>query len=285
MDGILNVDKPAGMTSHDVVNQVRRISGLRRIGHAGTLDPLATGVLLMGVGKGTRLLEYLQGLPKVYEAVIRLGQTTNTYDAEGEVVAERPLPTLTTADIEAALAPLRGVIQQKPPIFSALRKDGKRLYQLARQGEVVDVPAREVTVYELTLLAWESPLVSVRVLCSTGTYIRSLAHDLGESLGCGGHIAALCRTAVGDFASTTAVPLEEITAFEQQILPLDTAVAHLARLDLTGEEAVWAKNGRFLPLLAGQPTAEQVRAYAPDGRLVGVLRRQAEYWQAEKILI
>jgi tRNA pseudouridine55 synthase len=285
VEGVLNIDKPGGMTSHDVVNRIRRLTGIRRIGHAGTLDPLATGVLLLCIGRTTRLVEYLVGHDKVYEVTVRLGQTTNTYDAEGEVVAERPFTQLTTTQIEQALAPFRGPSQQKPPIYSAIKKDGQPLYKLARAGVEVDVPAREVIIHTLELLDVALPELRLRVNCSSGTYIRSLAHDLGEALGCGGHVTALRRTAVGDFGVTDAVPLAELTAqnWPAYVLAGDTAVTHLPRLDLTADQTAALQNGQRPPRQAGQPQSRWLRAYDAAGQFVGIVTAHEEYLQARKI--
>ncbi|MFW5942793.1 MAG: tRNA pseudouridine(55) synthase TruB, partial [Chloroflexota bacterium] len=199
MEGLLNVDKPLHLTSHDVVARVRRLCDTRRVGHAGTLDPLASGVLVLAVGRATRLLEYVVGQPKEYQARVRLGQETNTYDGEGEITAQRPVP-VTRADVEQALQQFRGDIAQIPPMYSALKKGGKRLYELARQGKEVEREARRVTIYDLEILTWDRPVLTVRVRCSTGTYIRSLAHDLGQALGTGAYLSGLRRTAIGAFS-------------------------------------------------------------------------------------
>ncbi len=284
-EGVLNIDKPGGLTSHDVVNRIRRLTGIRRIGHAGTLDPLATGVLLLCIGRTTRLVEYLVGHDKVYEVTVRLGQTTNTYDAEGEVVAERPFIHLTHNQIEQALTPFRGPIQQKPPIYSAIKKDGQPLYKLARAGVEVDVPAREVTIHTLELLDVALPELRLRVNCSSGTYIRSLAHDLGEALGCGGHVTALRRTAVGDFGVADAVPLAELTAqnWSEYVLAGDTAVTHLPRLDLSADQKTALQNGQRPPRQPGQPQSHLLRAYDAAGQFVGIVTAHEEYLQARKI--
>lgn len=284
-EGILIIDKPGGITSHDVVNRIRRLTGIRRVGHAGTLDPLATGVLLLCVGHTTRLVEYLVGHDKVYEVTVRLGQATNTYDAEGKVVAERPFSHLTTTQIKQSLDQFRGPIQQKPPIYSAIKKDGQPLYKLARAGVDVDVPARAVTIHTLEILTITLPEVHLRVICSSGTYVRSLAHDLGEALGCGGHVTALRRTAVGDFAVTDAVPLDGLTAqnWPAYLLAGDTAVSHLPRLDLTAAQAEQLQNGQRPPRLPEQPLALLLRAYDPSGRFVGIVTAHEPYLQAQKI--
>ncbi len=291
-EGILNVDKPAGITSHDVVDQVRRLAGTRRVGHAGTLDPLATGVLLLCLGRATRLVAFLVGRPKVYETRLRLGQATTTYDAEGEVTAEAPAD-LTETSILAALPPFRGPIQQVPPMYSAVKRAGQPLYRLARQGLEVTRAARPVTVYELHLVAWEPPWLDLRVICSAGTYIRSLAHDLGQLLGCGAHVAALRRTAVGDFTVAEAWSLASLTAdtWARALAPADRAVAHLNRVDLTAAESQAVLNGqriartRFETTVSGpdQSSPTPVRAYGPDGVFLGLLRPVEAAWQPLKM--
>ncbi|MBA3530322.1 MAG: tRNA pseudouridine(55) synthase TruB, partial [Ardenticatenales bacterium] len=195
LDGLLIVDKPQGMTSHDVVARLRRVTRMKKIGHAGTLDPLATGVLVLALGKGTRTLEYLTGQDKVYEATVYLGQSTDSYDAEGEVLTRHEGALPEQSEVEAALDAFRGDIWQKPPIFSALKQGGEPLYKKARRGESVEIEARPVTIYNLVLTFWNPPEVGLYVHCSKGTYIRSLAHDLGVALGVGGHLKALRRTA------------------------------------------------------------------------------------------
>ena len=282
--GVLNIDKSAGMTSHDVVNRVRRVAQTRRVGHAGTLDPLATGVLLLCLGRATRLVEYLVGQPKVYEAEIRLGQTTNTYDADGEVVQERPL-TFSPQDLENALAQFRGEIEQVPPMFSAIKQDGQPLYKLARQGKEVARKTRQVTIFDLSVLAWDAPHLTVRVACSSGTYIRSLAHDLGEVLGCGGHITQLRRTAVGDFWVDTAVSLDDLSPenISSHLLPLDTAVAHLPRLDLTIQESDDLLQGKQTSSPSPHSPQTLARAYNPQAEFIGVVTATNDGWRAKKM--
>ncbi|MDX1613267.1 MAG: tRNA pseudouridine(55) synthase TruB, partial [Candidatus Promineifilaceae bacterium] len=246
--GLINIDKPAGLTSHDVVRQVRRIADMRRVGHTGTLDPLATGVLIVCLGRATRLAEYVVDLRKVYVTTVRLGQSTTTYDTEGQLTNERPV-NVDQAQIQAALAQFRGPIQQVPPLYSALKKDGVPLYQHARSGHQVERPARQVTVYELTVLAWQTPHLTLRVACSSGTYIRSLAHDLGEALGCGGHVVALRRTQVGSFSAEHAIPLDQLSAanLDRHLQPPDRAVTHLPEVRVDNDEAVRLLQGQTLP--------------------------------------
>jgi tRNA pseudouridine55 synthase len=282
--GLICVDKPAGLSSHDVVREVRRLTGIRRVGHTGTLDPTATGVLLICIGRATRLAEYVVGLPKQYETTIRLGQETDTYDSEGNILAERPV-TVTRSALLKALDRFRGPIDQTPPMFSAVKRGGQPLYKRARRGEVLPRPPRRVTIYELELLAWESPDLQVKVVCSTGTYIRSLAHDLGQELGCGGHVRALRRTAVGRFVVADAVALGDLSAanWPAFLLPPDAAVSHLPALTLTAEEARDLLFGRQVEARSGQPEAGLARAYAPDGDFIGLVTAGDGRWKPEKL--
>lgn len=283
--GLLLIDKPPGPSSHDVVNRLRKLSGTRRIGHAGTLDPLASGLMLLCLGRATRLVEYLVGLPKVYETTVRLGQTTETYDAEGRVAVERPFSHLTATAIEAALRRFSGTIWQQPPRYSAIKQGGQPLYKLARQGVAADAPLRPVTIYALDLLAWEPPFLRLRVACSSGTYIRSLGHDLGEALGCGGHLAALRRTAVGPFCLEQAAPLDDLTSenWGAALRPTETAVAHLPRLTLSVPDVERLLLGQRLPRHTGHPVGAFVALADPAGQFCGVLLAQEEYWQPHKM--
>ena len=285
MGGVLCVDKPLGITSHDVINRIRRLAGLRRVGHAGTLDPLATGVLLLCLGRSTRLIEYLVGHDKLYETTVRLGQSTTTYDAEGDIVEERPFTDLTLSQIKDALEPFRGQIQQQPPLYSAIKQGGQPLYKLARRGvKNVARQYRSVTIHEVTLLNWEPPFLSLRIACSSGTYIRSLGHDLGKALGCGGHLTALRRLAVGDFGLETAVPLGNLTPenIASHLLPPDTAVRHLPRLDLPETAAVAILQGKPVSQTK-QITAMLARAYGPDDQFLGIVIAQEGQWRARKM--
>src|SRR3954447_7456527 len=197
LHGFLNLDKPVGLTSHDVVARVRRIVGQKRVGHGGTLDPAASGVLPVGLGEATRLLEYLVDGRKRYQAVVELGRTTTTDDAEGDTVLLRPIPDVDEAVLRTMLASLTGTIEQVPPMYSALLVEGRRLYDLARKGVTLDLEARSVEIDQIDLVQWERPRLTIDVICGKGTYIRALARDLGEQLGCGAHLCALRRTAVG----------------------------------------------------------------------------------------
>lgn len=284
-EGLLVVDKPAGITSHDVVQQIRRLSQIRRVGHAGTLDPLATGVLLVCLGRATRLIEYLVGQPKTYIGVVRLGQKTDTYDAEGEVTQTRPV-TVGKEEIAAALNPFRGRIEQVPPLYSALKKEGQPLYKLARQGKIIDVPARPVTIYELEILAWDAPDLTLRVVCSAGTYIRSLAYDLGEQLGCGGHLVALRRTAVGMMTVDAAAPLTSLTPdnWSTYLHSSETAVSHLPRLNLTSAQVESLGKGQHPLREPDQPVALLMRGYDERGRFWGIVSPWQTNWKVEKLI-
>ncbi len=287
LNGILNVDKPAGLTSHDVVSRVRKLAALRRVGHAGTLDPLATGVLVVALGRATRLLEYVTDQPKTYEAVVRLGQTSATYDAEGPLSPPEPLPELSAETLDEALAPFRGPISQTPPMYSALKRGGRPLYELARQGVTVEREPRQVTIYDLRLLDWRPPDLRLRVVCSAGAYIRSLAHDLGRALGTGGYLTALQRTAIGSFQLADAVALDKLSAdnIVTFLLPPDSAVAHLPALALDGEAARLLRQGQRLPRPAGADEAPLVRAYGPGDDFVGVVSAAGDVWKPVKIFV
>ena len=233
LEGVLLVDKPAGLTSHDVVARLRRKLGMKRVGHAGPLAPLATGLLILLVGKATRVSQYLISLDKEYEGTIELGKVTNSHDAEGEVVETRPVPPLTEGELRAALQGFLGDQYQTPPMFSAIKVGGVPLYKKARQGEEVEREPRFIRVSSFELTRFASPLVDFRLQCSKGTYVRTLGHDLGQKLGCGAHLAALRRTATDRFRIGEALPLEEIERLtlpeiEKRLLPAHTAVPTLA---------------------------------------------------------
>ncbi|HZE30798.1 MAG TPA: tRNA pseudouridine(55) synthase TruB, partial [Actinoallomurus sp.] len=241
MNGLVIVDKPAGWTSHDVVGKLRRLAGTRRVGHAGTLDPMATGVLVIGVDKATRLLGHLALTEKSYDAVIRLGQSTNTDDAEGEITASASAAGVTEEALRAAVTDLTGTIEQIPPQVSAIKIDGRRAYKRVRDGEEVALKARPVTVYDFAIgdLRYDGDLldVSATVTCSSGTYIRALARDLGAALGVGGHLSYLRRTRVGPYDLPQARTIEQLTE-ELVVLPLADAVsAAFPRLNVSEDDA------------------------------------------------
>lgn len=286
LEGILNLNKPQGITSHDVVQVVRQVSGIKRVGHAGTLDPLATGVILVCIGRATRLVEYLVGQSKSYVARIRLGQVTDTYDAEGDIVSDVAI-SVSEADISQAAEQFRGRIQQQAPAYSAIKRDGQPLYKLARAGKQVDPPVREVSIFSLELRKWEEPFLELEVSCSSGTYVRSLAHDLGQALGCGGHITALERTSVGNFDLANAVALDTLLedTWSHHLLPSDQAVQHLPRVELSSEEAARIKMGQQIMRHSDDPQEPLIRIYEPDGRFLGVARYETTYWQPHKVFL
>jgi tRNA pseudouridine55 synthase len=280
-DGLVIVDKPGGLTSHDVVARIRRLAGTRRVGHAGTLDPMATGVLVVGVEKATRLLGYLTLTQKQYDATIRLGQSTSTDDAEGELTKTAPATGLTPETIDKAVAELTGEIQQVPPAVSAIKVDGQRAYKLTRAGAAPELKPRPVTVYEFTVTdirpVGEGSLIEVdaTVRCSSGTYVRALARDLGDKLGTGGHLTALRRTRVGEYGLDAAKTLDQL-AERFEVMPLaQAAAAAFPRRDLSADEARRLAHGGRLP--AGPPgtgTPGPTAAFAPDGSLVALLADQ-----------
>jgi tRNA pseudouridine55 synthase len=266
--GILNINKPAGWTSHDVVARVRRLAGETRVGHAGTLDPLAEGVLPILLGRATRLADFIQAGRKTYRAEIRLGIATSTDDAEGTVVEERPVPAF---DNNSVLDQFRGEIQQTPPAYSAIKVAGQRAYAVARRGGEVALQPRPVTIYDLRVLSIE-PL-TLEVTCSKGTYIRSLARDLALTLGTVGHLKHLVRTCVGPFTLDDAVTLESLDV-TQSLLPPDRALPDAPSFKPDPDALARLLNGQPIPVagLRGDP----VRVYDPEGRLVCIARADGE---------
>jgi len=276
--GILLIDKPAGITSHDVVARTRKRAGTRKVGHAGTLDPMATGLLVLGINNSTRLLTSLVGLDKEYFATIRLGSATNTDDADGEpieVAEPGRVDALTAAAVSAALVPLTGAIRQVPSSVSAIRVDGKRAYTLAREGEIVELAARSVTVSALEVLGSRREAhfydLDVRVRCSSGTYIRAIARDLGAALGVGGHLTALRRSMIGPFSVADAADLESLDVAAALIAPAAIAAALFPVFALDAEQAVDLGHGKRLVAERPEGLPGPVAAIAPDGRLVGLL--------------
>jgi tRNA pseudouridine55 synthase len=240
--GILLIDKPYGITSHDVVNDVRRRFGTRRVGHAGTLDPLATGVLVVAVGPATRFLQYLPLEPKEYVATITFGQSSDTYDIEGKLSDPREVPADLRGSLQRVSPEFRGLIQQIPPLHSAIKVNGKAMYKYARSGQEVHREPRTVHIGSLDFEAFESNNVVCRVICSGGTYIRSLANDLGERLGCGAYLSALAREKVGRFERSDCVPLAEIAT--EQLLPLREALAPMPMIPLDKSKVREVREGR-----------------------------------------
>jgi tRNA pseudouridine55 synthase len=275
--GLVVVDKPAGWTSHDVVGRVRRLAGTRRVGHAGTLDPMATGVLVVGVERATRLLTYLVGADKDYAATVRLGVTTTTDDAEGEVLTRAGAAGVEEAAVRAGVAALTGELMQRPSAVSAIKVDGRRAYARVRAGEQVELAARPVRVPRFDVLglrpatAGDTPVLDVDVdlTCSSGTYVRALARDLGAALGCGGHLTALRRTRVGPYGLDLARTLDAL-AEDFAVLPIAAAArAAFPARELSDDEARLLAHGRRLaPTGTG---TSPVAAFAPDGRLVALV--------------
>lgn len=278
--GVLLVDKPDGMTSHDVVARARRTLGTRKIGHAGTLDPMATGLLILGVEGATRLLTFIVGLDKTYEATIRLGSATDTDDAEGSVTTRADaaaLAAVTPERIAAGVADLTGPISQVPSTVSAIKVAGRRAYDLAREGVEVELKPRDVTVSRFEVLAMrrgpDAIDLDVVVDCSSGTYIRALARDLGEGLGVGGHLIALRRSRIGPFAVGDAASIDAIGE-SALAAPAAVATAVLGRLDVTADEARDLRHGKRLVGAASRLTTDEAAAIDPDGWLVGIVERR-----------
>jgi tRNA pseudouridine55 synthase len=282
-DGVVVIDKPAGVTSHDIVDDVRRRLGTRKVGHAGTLDPDATGVLVLGLGRATRFLDYVHAAPKSYVAGARFGITTSTQDASGEIVARKPAD-IGAADLEAALEGFVGTIDQVPPMVSAIKVAGERLYARARRGETVVRAARRVTIYRLHLRSFASgdpPEATLEVECSKGTYVRTLVHDIGVVLGCGAHLSSLRRTATAGFTETDAISPASLTP--ERIRPLIDVVAHLPHIELGAAEAGLVRDGRPIESDVGLPPGTSV-ALVHAGRLVAVYRSRGRQLVAERVV-
>jgi tRNA pseudouridine55 synthase len=308
VDGILNLNKPQGWTSHDVVAHVRRLTRIRRVGHAGTLDPMATGVLLVCLGRATRIAEYLMAGRKRYRAVVRLGISTDSHDADGQITASAPV-SIDLEDVEGALSDFRGSIAQVPPMVSAIKRDGQPLYKLARRGMTVQRAARPVEVYELTLTDWQPPSLTLELACSPGTYVRALARDLGLKLGCGAHLTELIRLASGSFSLSRAIELEQFNAavasadgakqdsasdgqvpgWHHLVMPMDAGLKHLPACTLGTLTSRRIRSGQ--PLTEDQivaPKDKVCRAYAAcdsDKKLVALLKfdDSAGLWRPHKV--
>jgi tRNA pseudouridine55 synthase len=298
VSGILSVNKPVGPTSFRVVSLVRKWSGVRRVGHAGTLDPAASGVLLVLLGQAVRVSEYLMESPKTYRGTVRLGVSTTTYDGEGEVVREASHSGVTLEGAEAVLRGFMGEIMQTPPPYSAVKVKGRRAYARTRRGETVTLKARKAHVYRIELLRFEPPEAEIEVECGRGTYIRSLAHNLGEALGCGAHLSALTRTRVGPFGieeALTVVELEErfeAGTWQESLLPLDYGLIDVPSVTLHIEDEKDIRHGQAVALDEDrtEPLGEvrdgmECRAYAEDGSLVAIIRYDTEagMWRPRKV--
>ncbi|WP_432822043.1 tRNA pseudouridine(55) synthase TruB [Trichloromonas sp.] len=278
MDGLLVIDKPGGVTSHDVVRQVRRLCRQRQVGHAGTLDPMATGILVVGVGEATRIIQFLMVGEKTYRATLKLGESTDTQDAEGNVLVQRSFDAITADAIESACQSFVGTIRQLPPMFSALKKDGVPLYKLARQGIEIEREAREVTVHRIQVEKIDLPFVTLVVDCSKGTYIRTLAHDIGEMLGCGAHLTALRRTRSGCFNETDCIRLEDFVDAPDRLplLSLEHGLRDYPSFEVSPEAAARLRNG--IPPSADEvsglplPDAGSTVLLLDDGNLLAAAR-------------
>jgi tRNA pseudouridine55 synthase len=291
VDGILNIDKPQGWTSHDVVAWIRRVLKVKRVGHAGTLDPLATGVLLVCIGQATRLSEYLMASDKTYRAYIQLGTITDTYDVDGEIVEKRPLsPEIDRGAIWVALGHFVGEIMQAPPAYSAIKQDGVPLHRRVRRGEEVRPAPRPVLIHSIQLIDWTTPCLTVDVTCEPGTYIRSLAHDLGQTLGCGGALAGLRRTRSGRFLVENALTPDGVADayragdLARHLHPMNAALSQLTPVPVNEEEVKRLRNGQ--PIIGHAPSlTRDGYALSHDGGVVAILRPDADRgeWWPEKV--
>ncbi len=287
--GFLNLDKPLNMTSHDVVAKVRRryraLTGQKKVGHAGTLDPLATGVLVLCLGKATRLSEYIMPGAKTYRARVTLGVSTSTYDAEGDILRRCDAEHIQLSDVKAHLSEFIGELQQIPPMYSAVKVGGRKLYELARQNQAIERAPRPVRIDAIDILDWDNPNLGLEIRCGAGTYIRSLAHDLGQSLGVGAYLSALCRTASGSFTHDDSISLERVLEDEtwlDEIVPPHAALADQCCVSLSESEIAMIGHGRAIPR---QLDAKTVPIFAFDHRkrLVAVLVQDAELWKPRKV--
>jgi tRNA pseudouridine55 synthase len=273
MNGLINLNKPVGPSSFQMIAQLRRLTGERKLGHAGTLDPLASGVLPICVGKAVRLSEYLQTDHKVYEAEVTFGVRTTTDDAEGQVIARQPV-TLTREEVESVLREFVGEQEQVPPQFAAIKIGGQPLYKSARRGQTIDVPPRHINIERLTLLGWDSPRAQVEVACSKGTYVRALARDIGERTGCGAYLSALTRTQCGAFSLREAVSVEALAGdWRAHLLPMDFGLQHWDAVRLDAAQTRRILSG--LSVEYDQPFKTLVRAYDNSGHFFAVLKLDA----------
>lgn len=293
ISGALVVDKPVGMTSHDVVQAIRNGTNLRRAGHTGTLDPRASGVLVILVGPAVRLSEYVSASDKRYQAIIRLGGTTDTYDAEGKVTPGKDPLSVTEEQFDKALQTFVGEIEQTPPPYSAVKVQGRKAYEMAREGEEVELAPRKITVHHLEVLEWTPPEVVIDVHCSSGTYVRSLANDLGVMLGCGAYLVGLRRTKSGRFSLRDAVPLrklqEAFTAgnWYQYLIPAAEALGDWPAVELSPDEVEAVRHGHRVKV-EEEPTETKVRGVSTQGELVALMELTvnedgSREWQPKKV--
>lgn len=284
--GFLIVDKPQGLTSHDVVAKIRRLAKEKKVGHAGTLDPMATGILVVCMGLATRLSDFAMHSNKRYLATVRLGAETDTYDAEGAITAEYPLDSITCESVSDCLSQFVGDIQQVPPMYSAIKVGGKKLYEMAREGNSIEREPRNVTIHELTIARCELPEVELDVLCGSGTYIRSLAYDLGRVAGVGGHLIALRRVTSGAFTIEDAVSLDTLTSdnWRDYLIEPDRVLLGFPKADLTSELTQDIEQGRPITLEDFQGLDGQLaRAYDADGYFFALLKSDGQLWRPYKV--
>jgi tRNA pseudouridine55 synthase len=289
VSGVLIVDKPIGLTSHDVVQIIRRGTGIRRAGHTGTLDPRASGVLVVLIGPAVRLSEYVSASDKRYQATIRLGSSTDTFDADGQVTDSFPIDSITEETFNENLQQFVGEIEQVPPPYSAVKVKGRKAYDMAREGEEVDLAPRIINVYSLEVLEWAPPEAVVDVYCSSGTYVRSLANDLGKALGTGAHLVGLRRTKSGRFTLRDAVPLRRLEeSFDagnwyRFLIPAAEALADWPMVELDADQVELVRHGHRIPAETGQ--TGWVRGVSQQGDLVGLLEvdEETQEWQPRKV--
>ena len=293
MDGILNINKPSGPTSFDIVAKVRKLSGERRVGHAGTLDPAATGVLPVCLGQGTRVIEFLVDATKAYRAEVELGVATDTYDAGGRIIQRGDPSGISRDQLASVLTSFCGLIRQTPPMYSAVKYQGRPLYEWARAGITVERRSRLAKIHSLELLDWQPPVATIEVVCGKGTYIRSLAHDLGQALGCGAYLQSLIRLRCGlfDIGDAVSVPqLEDAFRYgywQHFVYPIDSVLLHWSAMLVDDDAGQSMRNGRPLVLGNWSSSENRCRVYALDGHFLGVLRFNPErgQWQPEKVFL
>ena len=294
IDGILVLDKPRGISSMEAVRRIKRASRIKRVGHGGTLDPMATGVIPICLGRATRLMEYMLDSSKEYVGEVRLGVSTDSYDADGEITRRSDPSGITEEDVKDVLKGFLGRIEQVPPMFSALKRRGKRLYELARRGIEVEREPRPMTVHSIRLERWKPPVATVRIECSRGFYMRSLAHDIGVRLGCGAHLKSLRRLRTGRFGVSDAVSIEtaqrsfEDGSWTELIFSPDSALGDLRALVVGERSRNDIQNGRAMPIDGEDPDAEpdeRFRAYSLDGEFLAVMRLDSSgnRWRPDKV--
>ena len=289
--GFLNIDKPLKLTSHDVVARVRRrykeLTGSKKVGHAGTLDPLATGVLVVCLGGATRLSDYVMHTTKQYRAHVTLGKTTTTYDAEGDIIDQVDTSHLSQADIEAILPQFTGDIQQVPPMYSAIKVDGKKLYDLAREGKSIERKARAVKISEINLLSWNQSTFELDIVCSSGTYIRSLAYDIGQVLGVGAYLSGLERVASGIFHIDSAITLDTVMTddkWHQHIISPHHALRDRPSITLSDDDLEHIRNGKFIQRETNADV-DFMFAYTIDGQFAAILTPRDNFWKPHKVFL